>query len=137
MRKGGSNPYTEEERLKICDEICDRMVKGETLSDILEDEHMPSRSAFSLWREQNKVLMDKYDRARAEQELAFCDKILKVSEDFTITDNQRRIKIDALKWTSSRIRGGAKGAPTKEEPVTAEALELALSEIVEQLKGAK
>lgn len=96
---GRPSLYTED----VAAEILERLAEGESLRSICEDAGMPTRAAVHLW-----VLADRegfsvrYARARAIQAEVLAEEILDIAD--TEPDVQRaRLKIDAIKWYSSKV----------------------------------
>ena len=138
MVMGRPTKYNDE----IADEICDRLSCGESLSSILRDDHMPHALSVRRWREAKPDFRTKYETARECQEEYYCDEILKVSKDKSKVYLDRKLEMDALKWVSSRMRGGANGVPNKDanQIVTQGDMEEALTELADrftELSGGK
>ena len=122
----------------LVSEILERVSNGESLTQICSDAHMPTRATLYNWRAQNDELSARYEMARQCGEEYYCDQMLKVADDMSLTDNARRIKIDVLKWTSSRIRGAILGNKKDDTaPVTQADLEMSLAEVINALKEGK
>jgi hypothetical protein len=104
----------------IADEICSRMADGETLTNIMKDQHMPS--SFSVvwgWRQQQPEFSKAYARAREDQMHAWADQIVTEAQDGTgdyVVDektgkrvwqrhniDRTRLIIDTKKWLMARL----------------------------------
>jgi hypothetical protein len=124
---GRPTSYTPE----IAEEICDRMIEGESLNKICSQEGMPSRVTVYRWLDGNEAFRHKYARAREAQahyyfelirDIAFDDKgDFYVEDGKTVADHARvqraRLKVDALKWTSSKLLPRVYGdKPLEEQP---------------------
>ena len=55
--------YSKNQIKTLFDKIYDRIVNGESLSSILRDNDMPSRSTFYIWIKEDDNLSNKYARA--------------------------------------------------------------------------
>jgi hypothetical protein len=114
-------------------EICSRMIEGESLLKICADDDMPARVTIYRWLEKHAAFRDRYARAREAQahyyfelirDIAFDDK-----DDFfiengkVVADHARvqraRLKVDSLKWTSSKLLPRVYGDKPAEEPSAA------------------
>lgn len=118
-------------------EILERVANGESLNKICQDAHMPTRATLWDWRQKHEELGVKYEMAVQCSEEYYCDLIIEVASDETLTDSIRRAKMDAYKWTSSRRRGGAKSQKDDTAPVTQADLEMSLAEVINALKEGK
>lgn len=97
--------------------IFERMVKGESLSKICEDEAMPDRQTVYRWREAYPELRDRYARAREALMDFYADQIVMLAYDDTkdtMNDGNKlvanhaavardRLKVDTLKWIMSKL----------------------------------
>jgi hypothetical protein len=112
-RPGAPSSYTPE----IAEEITERMIEGESVLKICQDDHMPSRVTVYRWIESNAAFRKRYNYAREAQAHYYADLIRDVafddSGDFfvedgrTVTDHARvqraRLKVDTLKWLAARF----------------------------------
>lgn len=116
--KGGRpSGYSE----KIADEICSRMIHGETLRAICRDEHMPVRYTVFRWLDKYPEFRDHYARAREALQDYWADEIVEIADDasndyMTIQRgeesvqvenkevvNRSRLRIDSRKWLMSKL----------------------------------
>jgi hypothetical protein len=102
---------------KTATAICERMVEGESLLRICKEEGMPDRTTIYRWLERHDEFRDKYVRAREAQMDFYTDLIREIafddSGDFFVEDGKvvadharvqrARLKVDALKWTASKL----------------------------------
>ena len=87
---------------ELADEICERLAHGETLRKMVLDEHMPVSSAIYRWLDTNESFKDQYARARIRQADYYAEMI--IDESFGAHDASiGRLRMDALKWASSKI----------------------------------
>ncbi|MBO1325358.1 terminase small subunit-like protein [Acetobacter garciniae] len=89
----------------IEDEICARIMEGESLRSICRDDHMPGqRTVFErLDNDAHEDFRSRYVRARKRAAEVFEDEIIDVARAATPEDaNARRLQVDALKWVMSK-----------------------------------
>lgn len=75
--RGRPTAYTQE----LADEICDRLIGGELITQICQDAHMPCRQTVWLWREREPDFSDQYARAERLQTESLADDMLIRSRD--------------------------------------------------------
>lgn len=90
----------------IADEICDRLIEGQSLRTIAKDEHMPAASTVFKWLASNESFAEQYGRAREAQADAMADEIVDISDgEGTEADPQRdRLRVDARKWVAAKLK---------------------------------
>ncbi|MES2048869.1 MAG: terminase small subunit protein [Pseudomonadota bacterium] len=106
---------------KIADEICARLIEGQSLRRICTDDKMPSIGAVMKWLRVNPAFVQQYARAREEQADTLFDEILQIADTpqegvQIIIDSKgtrevkgdmihhRRLQIDARKWMAGKLR---------------------------------
>jgi hypothetical protein len=95
---GRPTNYTKEKAQAICEMI----EKGMTLQAICELPDMPSISSVYNWQDENLDFLESYARARARKADTLADMVM--TEAFNSHDAQiGRLRIDALKWTASKL----------------------------------
>jgi hypothetical protein len=116
---------------EIAAKICDRMIEGESLLKICAENGMPDRTTIYRWLEGRNEFRDRYARAREAQAHYYFELIRDIAFDDDgdffiengkmVADHARvqraRLKVDALKWTSSKLLPriyGDKPAPEAE-----------------------
>jgi hypothetical protein len=87
---------------EIFDEICDRIVDGESLRSICRDEKMPSRKTFFQWVNNNETLGNQYARAKSDQQDTYVEQIIEIA-DTEPDPNKARVRIDARKWHAGKL----------------------------------
>ena len=119
MAGGRPTDYTQQ----IADEICERLMDGESLRSILKDEHLPEKSTVFKWLLHNKEFIYQYTHAREVQAETFVDEMTDIADDGSndymekITQsgeithvpdhehiNRSRIRIDTRKWIAERMK---------------------------------
>jgi hypothetical protein len=99
MSKARARPvYTPE----LADEICRRLLEGNTLKVICRDEGMPAESTVRLWAlDDVEGFAARYARARMVGYQTMADDIIEISDN-PETDpaavNRDRLKVDTRKW---------------------------------------
>jgi hypothetical protein len=97
-KQGRPTIYTQ----ALADEICERLAHGETLRKMVLDEHMPASSAVYRWLDSNESFKEQYAQARVRQADYYAEMI--IDESFGAHDASiGRLRMDALKWASSKI----------------------------------
>ena len=82
--------------------ICDLIESGMTLTAICALPDIPSIPTVYKWLDENPDFYQDYARARTKQADTFADMVM--TEAFNSHDAQiGRLRIDALKWTASKL----------------------------------
>lgn len=96
-KMGRPTAYTE----KLAQEICMRILEGESLSKVCKAEDMPARSSVNKWLSENSNFSDNYVRAckiRRENRFEDLDDVVDSTEDV----QRARLKVDVIKWQLSK-----------------------------------
>jgi hypothetical protein len=105
----------------LADEICERLVNGESLRSICLDEKMPSVGTALRWVGEKEAFREHYSRARDLQADVLFDETLKIADTpmpgiKTVTKasgvettegdmiDHRRLQIDTRKWIAGKLR---------------------------------
>lgn len=123
--------YSQKEKENIIEEICDRIANnGESVRNILKDDHMPNYVTFFRWVDADEAKRNQYARAMevraekmAEELLNICDAtendIIINDEGFPVTNHnviQRdRLRLDTRKWLMSKMFPKKYGDYTRQE----------------------
>ena len=103
---------------KIADEILDRLADGITLTNICEDNHLPSRITVWRWTQGRngapEEFRGRYLEARQAQADKFFDEIMRVAlETMARPSNDRtnanRLYVDTVKWSLAKMRPNVYG----------------------------
>jgi hypothetical protein len=90
------------------DEICKRIMKGESLASICRDDFMPARWLVYEWLAANKDFSDNYARAMEVRADHVFDEVMEIADDpLNLTAenlNAARLKIDARKWALGKMQ---------------------------------
>jgi hypothetical protein len=104
---------------KIGDEICNRLVDGESLRKITLDKHMPAASTVFKWLTENENFAEQYARARDAQADTLADEILDIADDGSndwMADaelgeryngdavQRSKLRVDARKWIAAKLK---------------------------------
>jgi len=114
--------YTQDEIDRLFEHICIEIETGRSLRSILkQDENMPSSSTFFIWLTESELKSKRYELATNLRTDALFDEIVEIAynteegettkvnskgEIETTTGDMlghRRLKIDALKWSLSKL----------------------------------
>jgi hypothetical protein len=91
--------YTRE----FADEVCRRLAEGASLREICRENNVPE-SSFREWvRNDRDGIAARYQTARVLQVEAWSDLILEISNREDLDAQEKRVRIDSLKWLMSRI----------------------------------
>lgn len=66
---------------ELADSICERLIRGESLTAICSEQGMPSTGTVRLWRHRNAAFAMQYEAAREAQAEAIFDEILDIVDD--------------------------------------------------------
>lgn len=106
---------------EIADTICERLMHGETLRQIVLDEAMPHRATVHRWLATNETFRDQYAQAREYQADTIFDEMFDIADDGTndwmlrkqgeddieVVNHEHiqrsRLRIDTRKWALSRM----------------------------------
>ena len=119
MAGGRPSDFTPE----IAKTICERLVGGESLRDMCEDEDLPSARTVHRWIVENEEFRQQYTHAREAQAETIFDEILDIAddgrndwmvrrgrgdEDMGWKENgeaisRSRLRVDARKWMASKL----------------------------------
>ncbi len=88
---------------KLADEICERLMNGESLRSISLSDHMPQRSTIHHWLATNSAFSDQYVVARDFQADTLADELIHIAD--TAEDvNKARLQVDTRKWAASKLK---------------------------------
>lgn len=79
---------------EIANEICERLSKGEPLSVICDDDHVPSFQTVYRWEKQHPEFREASARAREVGTHYLAHDSLRIADDPTIDPADKRIRID-------------------------------------------
>lgn len=103
----------------IGDEICERLVNGESLRKITCDDHIPAASTIFKWLNDNKDFAEQYAHARDAQADTLADEIVDIADDGSNDYMERddgsteyngdavarsKLRVDARKWVAAKLK---------------------------------
>lgn len=98
---GRPSVYTQE----IADEICRRLIDGESLRAICEDDHLPGKTTVLVWAQNNDAFRDQYARARELSGEADADDVAHVARLAMVGKLDAaaaNAAINGLKWSAGK-----------------------------------
>jgi len=100
--KGRPTDYTTD----IADEICEYIAEGNSLNAWLNDkpESKPKRTAIYRWLNKHQEFRNNYVRAKEDSADFHAEQILEVVERDDLHPNDKRVRIDAMKWVASKLK---------------------------------
>lgn len=120
----------------VADKICEEIALGRSLFSICRDASMPGFTTVKTWLREKDDFRAKYVRAREEQADYYADSIHEIAQ-FEEDVGRARLRIDAIKWHTEKLRpkvygprthhtlAGDEDAPIKVETSDVTDLELA------------
>jgi transposase-like protein len=91
--------YTRE----FADEVCRRLAEGASLREVCREHGVPE-SSFREWvRNDRDGIGSRYQTARVLQVEAWSDLIIEIGNRDDLDAQEKRVRIDSLKWLMSRI----------------------------------
>ena len=95
----------------IADLICERLVDGESLRAICQDENLPHRKTVVRWKNTNPEFREQYRVAREDQAELWADEIMDIADEYVPHEyiNQSRLRVDTRKWMLSKLKPGTYG----------------------------
>ena len=97
---------------QIADEICLRLIEGQSLRTICSDDHMPTVSTVMSWLmlgssgdDRYVQFLGQYARARDAQGDTYADEIIKIADETPPEEaHLGRLRVDARKWVASKLK---------------------------------
>jgi hypothetical protein len=84
-------------------EICRRMSEGESLRQVCRDTGMPEATVRQWVRDNREGFATQYQQARSLQVESWSDKIIELAERDDLEPNDKRLRVDTLKWLMSKL----------------------------------
>ncbi len=112
---------------KLTDKICTRLAVGESLRSICKDAKIPAMSTVMLWLQEHDDFSEQYARAREIQAESHADEIIYIA-DHEEDINRAKVKIDARKWTASKLKPKKYGSFQQVEHIGDPTLHVTLTE---------
>jgi len=93
----------------IQQEICSRIAQGESLREICRSPGMPTQSQVYQWLSSNadsdSEFLNQYKIARMWQGESLMERLIEVAKDESISPENRKLEMDALKTAASKLEG--------------------------------
>jgi hypothetical protein len=89
----------------IIEEVCERLSKGEPLTRICRDEHMPDPRTVYLWAAEDEEISSHIARAREAGEVAILEDCLNIADD---NGKDKRIVAEGVQTTDTDVIQRAK-----------------------------
>ena len=101
MPAGRPTDYTPE----IGDYLCGEVAGGASVKSLCDRDDMPSRSAFFRWLRVHDEFHDNYTQALAARAHLHAEEIVTIADGETedAAVDRDRLRVDARKWTASRL----------------------------------
>lgn len=111
--------YTDKQKEKLINTICERIAKGRSLRSVLKDNGMPCRQSFHDWVDEKKERIDQYIRAREDRADTIFEDIFDIADSqegdtITLEDGKKitnhdaiqraRLRIDSRKWMLGKMQ---------------------------------
>lgn len=90
----------------IAERIVERLMEGEALLQIVQDEGMPSRTTVYRWTEQNAAFRDNIARARQWQAWSLHEQGVVLAQKASTDPDLApalRVQLDAIKWATAKL----------------------------------
>jgi transcriptional regulator with XRE-family HTH domain len=87
----------------FADEVCRRLAEGVSLREICRDHGIPESSVRQWVRDNRDNFAVRYQTARFLQVEAWGDLIIEIGNRDDLDPQEKRVRIDSLKWLMSRI----------------------------------
>lgn len=103
----------------VADQVCERIIGGESLLSISKDPQLPAQSTIYKWLLRVPEFAEKYARAREAQMEAMAEDILQIADDTgndtkyvgengtPVADNEwisrSKLRVDTRKWLMSKL----------------------------------
>jgi len=109
MAGGRPSGYTK----AIANQICNRLIDGESLRAICRSASMPDKATVFRWLddERHKEFRDQYAQARERQTESFIDELLDIADNLEEDVQRSKLRIDTRKWIASKIMPSKYGKP--------------------------
>lgn len=138
---------------EIANEICERLIRGESLRSICADDEagwLPHERTVYRWLETNEAFRQQYAHAREAQADRFVDEIIDIADAPNATTNREtgetelrdpqrdRLRVDARKWVASKLapkKYGDKVALTDGEGAPLQAAQITIYQLPDNGRG--
>lgn len=102
---------------KVANQICERLIAGESLRAICDSAGMPNKSTVFRWLDRHTEFRDQYARAREIQAEMMADELLSIADDASgdltkgesghvgnsAAVHRSKLRVETRKWIASRL----------------------------------
>ena len=92
---------------RIFQDICNRIISGDSLLKICSEPDYPDRITFFRWLEKAPELLATYTRAKELQADYYAEQMLDVIDNASSTRDEierAKVKVETLKWIASKLK---------------------------------
>jgi hypothetical protein len=105
-----------DDREVLAEEICDRLIEGESMRSICSDPKMPSRATLLRWIAVDNDFATKCARARLMQADTMDDMVLDIIGEVDEDNAQAmKVKLSAIQWRASKLNPKKYGDKIQQE----------------------
>jgi transposase-like protein len=88
---------------KFADEVCRRMSEGDSLRQVCRDNGIAEATMRQWARDNREGFAAQYQQAPALQVESWSDKIIELANRDDLEPNDKRLRVDTLKWLMSKL----------------------------------
>ncbi|HEU5313634.1 MAG TPA: hypothetical protein VFU08_07400 [Candidatus Udaeobacter sp.] len=91
---------------ELCNKICERMARGETLTNICRDPDMPGWTTVHDWKRSDESFRQALERAREQQAEAWTEDVVNISDDELPTHEaigRARLRMQSRQWLAGKL----------------------------------
>lgn len=126
--------YTEKDKKRILDTVCERLSNGEALRKVLKKDGMPTMATFISWVDNDDKKLNQYIHAREAREDFIFEEILDIADEtkndisvISLGDNvevekvnneaiqRSRLRVDTRKWMLGKMNSTKYGDKIHQE----------------------
>ena len=101
---------------ELCKAICERVAKGETLTNILQEPEMPAWTTVHGWKQADEAFRQALARAREQQAEVWAEEMLSISDDELPTHEaigRARLRMQSRQWLAGKYNPQFADKPTQ------------------------
>ena len=101
---------------ELCKAICERVAKGETLTNILREPGMPAWTTVHNWKQADESFRQALARAREQQAEVWAEEMLSISDDELPTHEaigRARLRMQSRQWLAGKYNPQFADKPTQ------------------------
>lgn len=101
MPAGRPSSYNQD----IAQEVCSRIVEGESLRSICRDPSMPGLKTIFDWFPKHPEFTQQYEKAMAQRADTCLEDMFEIADNATSENaNVARLQVDVRKWAASKLK---------------------------------